>query len=199
MRERNSNTDTVDLGQIDIPGPAGSLDLDALLVRLARSLASFIGVSGLSLKLVDAAEETVLLKRGDDFKREIVYGSRILAPSGFAAQALSTGMPTLLEDLAGNTTFSLPSYVAREGFKALIAVPLLSATRQIGVLTIYLHEASNVSSQVLGMVSIVGSVTAATVENSELVRRVEKNYFSTVEALTAAIEAKSVKSSLVQS
>ncbi|MFH1219989.1 MAG: HD domain-containing phosphohydrolase [Candidatus Eisenbacteria bacterium] len=190
MRERNSNTDTVDLGQIDIPGPAGSLDLDALLVRLARSLASFIGVSGLSLKLVDAAEETVLLKRGDDFKREIVYGSRILAPSGFAAQAFSTGMPILLEDLAGNTTFSLPSYVAREGFKALIAVPLLSAARQIGILTIYLHEASNVSSQVLGMVSIVGSVTAATVENSELVRRVEKNYFSTVEALTAAIEAK---------
>jgi putative nucleotidyltransferase with HDIG domain len=167
-----------------------SLDLDALLVKLARVLASFIGITGLSLKLVDVTEELLLLKRGEDFKREIVYGSRILAPTGFAAEAIATGKPAVISDLRENTTFSLPSYVAREGFRSLVAVPLMSGKREIGILTVYIGEPSEVSSQVLAIVSVVASVTAAAVENSDLVRRIEKNYFSTVEALTAAIEAK---------
>jgi putative nucleotidyltransferase with HDIG domain len=166
------------------------LDLDSLLVRLARVVSSFVQVSGLSLKLIDASEEMLLVKRGDDFKREIVFGSRLMAPEGFAAEALAAGQPVLLRDLAQVPVFTLPSYVAREGFRSLVAVPLLSGAREIGVLTIYFGEPSDVSSQVLTIISVVAGVTAAAVENSELVRRIETNYFSTVEALTAAIEAK---------
>lgn len=166
------------------------LDLDSLLVRLAGVVSSFIRVSGLSLKLIDVSEEMLLVKRGGDFKREIVFGSRLLAPEGFAAEALAAGQPVLLRDLAQVPAFTLPSYVAREGFRSLVAVPLVSGMREIGILTIYLSEPADVSSQVLTIISVVAGVTAAAVENSELVRRIETNYFSTVEALTAAIEAK---------
>jgi putative nucleotidyltransferase with HDIG domain len=166
------------------------LDLDALLVRLGRVLSTFVRVSGLSLKLVDVSQEMLLVKRGDDFKREIVFGSRILAPQSFAAGAMASGQPAVLKDLGDVPALALPSYVAREGFRSLVAVPLMSGSRDIGILTIYLAEPSDVSSQVLAIISIVASVTAAAVENSELVRRIETNYFSTVEALAAAIEAK---------
>jgi putative nucleotidyltransferase with HDIG domain len=53
-----------------------------------------------------------------------------------------------------------------------------------------LRECCSVSPEILAIVSMVASVTAAAIEHSDLVRRIEKNYFSTVEALTAAIEAK---------
>jgi putative nucleotidyltransferase with HDIG domain len=172
-----------------VKGVLASLDLDRVLIKLARVLSSFVGVSGLSLKLVDAAEELVLLRRGDDFKREIVYGSRILSPTSFSAQVLSSGEPAVIEDIAG-TGLSLASYVAREGFKSLIAVPLASGGRDMGILTVYLGERSSVSTEILAIVSMVASVTAAAIEHSDLVRRIEKNYFCTVEALTAAIEAK---------
>lgn len=167
-----------------------SLDLGALLVRLAEAIGSFIPVDGLSLKLVDVAEELLLVKRGDSFKQEIIYGSRIMTPTSFARQAIRSGVPTVISDVETNVTVSFPTYVRREGFAALIAVPLMSGTREIGIVTIYLKEASEVSSSVLAIVSIVASVTAAAVENSQLVSRIEKNYFSTVEALAAAIEAK---------
>jgi HD-GYP domain-containing protein (c-di-GMP phosphodiesterase class II) len=167
-----------------------SLDLGALLVRLAEALGSFIQVDGLSLKLIDVAEELLLVKRGDHFKQEIIYGSRIMTPTSFARQAIASGMPTVITDVDTNTTLSFPAYVRREAYKALIAVPLMSGTREIGVVTIYLKEASDVSSTVLAIISIVASVTATAVENSQLVSRIEKNYFSTVEALAAAIEAK---------
>lgn len=169
---------------------SAGLDLDSLLVRLARVISSFIPVSGLSLKLIEASEEMLLVKRGDDFKLEMVFGSRLMAPEGFAAEALAAGQPAVLRDLAQVPAFTLPSYVAREGFRSLVAVPLVSGTREIGILTIYLSEPSEVSSQVLTIISVVAGVTAAAVENSELVRRIETNYFSTVDALTAAIEAK---------
>ncbi len=167
-----------------------SLDLGALLVRLAEALGSFIEIDGLSLKLMDVTEELLLVKRSDDFKQEIIYGSRILTPTSFARQAIASRVPTVVTDVETNGSMSFPSYVRREAFKALIAVPLMSGNREIGIVTIYLRKASHVSSNVLAIISIVASVTAAAVENSQLVRRIEKNYFSTVEALAAAIEAK---------
>jgi putative nucleotidyltransferase with HDIG domain len=167
-----------------------SLDLGSLLVRLAESLGSFLTIDGLSLKLVDLTEELLLLRREDGFKQEIIYGSRIMTPTSFAQEAIASEGPTVIGDIGSSQQFSYPAYVRREGFNGLIAVPLLSGTRQIGVVTIYLKQSSPVSSGVLGIISIVASVTAAAVENSQLVHRIEKNYFSTVEALATAIEAK---------
>jgi HD-GYP domain-containing protein (c-di-GMP phosphodiesterase class II) len=167
-----------------------SLDLGAPLVRLAEALSPFIQVDGVSLKLSDITEELLLLRKDGKFRQEIVYGSRITAPGSFASEAMLSNQPTILRDIGEADQFSFPSYVADEKFKSLIALPLSSGTRQTGILTIYVKEPTEVSSDVLAIVSIVANVTATAVENSQLVSRIEKNYFSTIEALTAAIEAK---------
>jgi putative nucleotidyltransferase with HDIG domain len=166
-----------------------SLNLGTILDRLGQALGSFIPVSGLSLKLVDLTEELLLVRRDGAFKQETIYGSRTLGAGSFGAEALESGTPVMIPDLAASD-YSVPSYVSREEFCAVIAVPLISASRNIGILTVYLGETSPVSSHALAIVSIVANVTAAAVENCELVKRIEKNYFSTVEALAAAIEVK---------
>jgi hypothetical protein len=167
-----------------------SLDLGTLLARLADALGAFLTIDGLSLKLIDLTEELLLVRTGDGFKQEIIYGSRIMTPTSFAQEAITSGSPTVIDDIGASGHLSFPPYVKRQGFNALIAVPLLSGTRQIGIVTIYLRRSSTVSSSVLGIISIVASVTAAAIENSQLVQQIEKNYFCTVEALAAAIEAK---------
>ena len=167
-----------------------SLDLGSLLTRLAEALASLIEIDALSLKLQNVTEEILLVKRAERFKREMVYGSRIMGAASFSRSAMESGAPIVIEDIANDTRFSFPSYVGREGFQSLVAVPLLSGARHTGLVTIYLRKKAPVSSQVLAIISIVASVTAAAVENSQLVRQLETNYFSTVEALAAAIEAK---------
>jgi putative nucleotidyltransferase with HDIG domain len=108
----------------------------------------------------------------------------------FSRAAMETGGPMLIEDIEAEDRFSFPSYVEREGFRSLVAVPLTMGTRHMGMVTIYLRKKVPVSSQVLAIISIVANVAAAAVENSQLVKRIETNYFSTVEALAAAIEAK---------
>jgi hypothetical protein len=166
------------------------LDLDGALAEFARVLASFGAVSGLSLKLVDLAEETVLLKRGDDFKREIFYGSRILEGGSFASRVLATAKPLVLEDIGNERELTIPSYVSREDIRALVAVPVSSNGQQMGVLTVYLADKGAAGAQLVGAVSTFAAVAAAAVRSSDLVRRMEKNYFATIDALTAAVEAR---------
>jgi HD-GYP domain-containing protein (c-di-GMP phosphodiesterase class II) len=167
-----------------------SLDLGAPLVKLAEALSPFIHIDAVSLKLADVSEELLLLRRDGKFRQEVIYGSRITAPGSYASEAMLAGQPTILRDIGEASQFSFPSYVAEEEFRSLIALPLSSGARQTGILTIFMKESAEVSSDVLAIVSIVASVTATAVENSQLVNRIEKNYFSTIEALTAAIEAK---------
>lgn len=167
-----------------------SLDLGTPLVKLAQALTPFIQVDGVSLKLVNVTEELLLLRRGNTFKQKVIYGSRIMVPGSFAWDAMASGEPAILREITRNGGPSFPSYVFEEGFRRFVALPLLSGKRQTGVLTIYLKESRPVSSDVLAIISIVASVTATAIENSQLVQRIEKNYFSTIEALTAAIEAK---------
>jgi HD-GYP domain-containing protein (c-di-GMP phosphodiesterase class II) len=167
-----------------------SLDFGSLLTRLAEALVSLVEIDALSLKLENVTEELVLIRRGDSFKREMVYGSRIAGPAGFSRPVLESGTPLLIEDIQDEVRFAVPSYARREGFRSLVAVPLAMGTRRMGLVTIYLRKKAPVSAQVLAIISIVASVAAAAVENSQLLKRVETNYFSTVEALAAAIEAK---------
>jgi len=102
----------------------------------------------------------------------------------------ATGTPLVLDDIEKETEFAIPSYVTREDIKALVAVPISSNGRQMGVLTVYLSEKGAASQQLVGSVSTIAAVAAAAVRNSDLVRRMEKNYFATIEALTAAVEAR---------
>jgi HD-GYP domain-containing protein (c-di-GMP phosphodiesterase class II) len=167
-----------------------SLELGAVLERLAQALGSFITVDALSLKLEDITEELLLVRHGETFKQEMIYGSRVMSPTSYAREALKAGAPIILQDINTVDGFTFPSYVAREGFTCLIAVPLMAGSRDIGIVTIYLRECTHVSSDVLAIVSIVASVTATAIQNSQLVSQMETNYFSTVEALATAIEAK---------
>jgi len=166
-----------------------SLDIRATLEQLGHALTSFVRVDAISLKLNGITEELLLVRQNDSFKHETIFGSKIMSAASFGRVALEAGVPTLIEDIA-TADFTFPAYVSREGFKSLVAVPLRNGKREMGIITIYLREAAPVSAEALAIVSIVASVTAAAVEHSQMVRRMEANYFSTVEALAAAIEAK---------
>lgn len=191
MPESSSDPQAGNPGQTGCSDPVlASLDLDTLLGRLAQVLASLVRVSALSLKMLDSAAEIVLFKRGDDFKLEIVYASGILAEAGFAARALASGAATVIEDLEARADLTYPAYAAREGFKSLVAVPLVVDSRGVGLLTVYLEERPEAYSQVMEIVSTFAGAAASAVRSANLLRQMEEDYFSTVEALTAAIEAK---------
>jgi putative nucleotidyltransferase with HDIG domain len=180
-------------GGIDsVPRTDGILtnaDIESILERLALALEPFVRVDGLSVKIQGFAEELLLLRGPEGFKREMVYASRVLDEGGFAGKVLGGGGPVVFDDIAAETS-AFPGYVRREGFRSMVGVPLKYRGRLIGMLSIFMRSTSHIGDGVIPVVSLVGDVAATVVENSQLVSRLEKNYFSTVEALAAAIEAK---------
>lgn len=181
---------TGETGSFPIPqGVLSNADIEAILEKLAHAIDPFIRVDGLSLKISGFAEELLLVRTPGGLKREIVYASRILDERGFAGQVMSGEGPLVIEDI-DYTSSPCPGYVRREGFRSLVGVPLLYRRRRVGMLSMFMRDTSNVPESVIPIVSLVADVAATVVENSHLLRRLEKNYFSTVEALAAAIEAK---------
>jgi putative nucleotidyltransferase with HDIG domain len=180
-------------GGVESPPSTGGIltnaDIESILERLALALDPLVRVDGLSVKISGFAEELLLLRSPEGFKREVVYASRVLDEKGFAGKVFAEGRPLVIDDIAAEIS-SFPGYVRREGFKSMVGAPLTYHKRRIGMLSIFMRQASRVSDSLFPIVSLVADVAAAIVENSQLVHRIEKNYFSTVEALAAAIEAK---------
>jgi putative nucleotidyltransferase with HDIG domain len=164
-------------------------DIECILERLAIALDPFLRVDGMSVKVRGLAEELLLLRASAGFKREVVYASRVLDEKGYAGRVLAGSGPIILDDITPDIA-SFPGYVRREGFKSIVAAPLMYRKRCMGMLSIFMRRSSLVSDSVTPIVSLVAEVAATIVENSQLLQRLEKNYFSTVEALAAAIEAK---------
>ncbi len=170
-------------------GILANADIESILERLALALDPLVRIDGLSLKISGFAEELLLLRVPEGFKREIVYASRILDERGFAGRVFAEGGPTVIDEITPESP-SLPGYVRREGFKSMVGAPLTYRKRSVGMLSIFMRDRSHVSDSLIPIVSLVADVAATIVENSQLVNRIEKNYFSTVEALAAAVEAK---------
>ena len=179
-------------GLVSFPSTDGILtnaDIESILERLALAIDPLVRVDGLSLKIGGFADELLLLRSQEGFKREIVYASRVLDERGFAGRVLAGSGPVVLDDITGDLD-SFPGYVRREGFTSMVGAPLSYRRRRIGMLSIFMRRSSRVTDSLIPIVSLVADVAATIVENSQLINRIEKNYFSTVEALAAAIEAK---------
>lgn len=179
-------------GTRSFPSTGGILtntDIECILERLAFALDPFLRVDGMSVKISGFAEELLLLRAPGGFEREVVYASRVLDEKGYAGRVLAGSGPLVIDDISSDVS-SFPGYVGREGFRSLVGAPLMYRDRNIGMLSIFMRQSSDVPGSIIPIVSLVAEVAATIVENSQLVHRLEKNYFSTVEALAAAIEAK---------
>jgi HD-GYP domain-containing protein (c-di-GMP phosphodiesterase class II) len=164
-------------------------DIDGILIKLALALDPFIRVDGLSVKIAGVAEELLLLRVPEGYDKQVVFASGVLDENGFAGRVMAGDGPVVIDDIASEA-LSFPQYVRRERFRSLVGVPLTSGRRRIGMLTLYMRKLCDVRDSLIPVVSLVAGVAATIVENSQLLKRLEKNYFSTVEALAAAIEAK---------
>lgn len=174
------------------PGTDGlhtNADIESILERLALAIDPLVRVDGLSVKINGLAEELLLLRVPGGFRRETVYASRVLDEGGFAGKVFAESGPLVIDDITSEIS-SFPGYVRREGFRSMVGAPLSYRGRRIGMLSVFMRNASHLSDSLIPIVSLVADVAATIVENSQLVHRIEKNYFSTVEALAAAIEAK---------
>jgi GAF domain-containing protein len=119
--------------------PVGSVELLASLTETARRL---FGAAACSLALLSDDESELVYTTAAGAGASDVTGMRISSSQGIAGWVVQSGQPIAISDLANDSRFS-PEVAEQTGYvpTAILAVPVASARRTLGVITLLDRDA----------------------------------------------------------
>ncbi len=163
-----------------------------------------VGASFASVYLVDGASELMRLVAAHNWPeryRPWLRSIRVHVGSGPSGEAASERRAIEVRDV-----FSYPDLddwhaVARElGFRAIVALPLQTASRVLGTVTFYFGDPGGFTAEKRGLLRIVADQMAATAEKAELIDELRRANAALVEAnaelerqYVAVVEARRAK------
>ncbi len=153
--------------------------LSTILERIVKDL----GYRAASLRLLD--QERGQLRLGASYGLSEAYlkkGPLDVTKSG-VDRAVLAGQPQSLADVRRDAGFQYPNEAAREGLASMLAVPLTSRNRVIGVLHVYTAEPRDFSSEEQAFLSAVANVGAQAIQRTrqlESIRRIAQQVNSTL-------------------
>jgi signal transduction histidine kinase/HAMP domain-containing protein len=102
---------------------------------------------------------------------ELLKGDPIPLGEGAISSAAAIGSPAQLRDLLSNRELAVPTLwdsLARLGYRAVIAAPLLYEERILGGLVVARREAGEFSKEVVGLIEAFATQSALAVRNAKL-------------------------------
>jgi len=155
-------------------------DLEELLDFISNEVKELIKAETALVVLLDEERKEFFFKalaHDDDFTKQRVKEIRFPCDQGVSGRILKTGKPLLVEDMSKVTDFQV--VVDREaGMKtrSLIAVPLRSYDRIIGVLCA-LNKKEGVFDQMdLELLNMIGGTVSLSIENARFADELKKAY-----------------------
>ncbi len=155
-------------------------DLEELLEFISNEVKSLVKAESALVVLLDEERQEFFFKAAahdDDLMRRRVKEIRFPSDQGISGRILKTGKPLLIEDMAKVT--DLQVVVDREaGLKthSLIAVPLRSHDRIIGVLCALNKKEGVFDKMDLELLNLVGTTVALSIENARFADELKKAY-----------------------
>ncbi len=142
-----------------------------------------------SIMLVDQDRENLVIKVSKNLGDHVRVGTRVPIGEGIAGWVAREGRPiVLLDGISSDHDF-----VHKEKVRNAVSLPILLDNLVVGVLNLsYSGSADDrhFSPTELGFLTTLANHAAAAINNAQLFEELHSNYFSTVEALAAAIDAK---------
>ena len=210
--EKRTNLNVAEKQEASVLTEPGDQEIRArleLLYRVGQKVGAAAEVSELldqimhmNQQVLQTAASSVLLVDGEkgELYFQIAQGKvgkalkqiRLSVESGIAGWVARYGKPLLINDVSADRRFNnnvdkVTGFVTR----SVLAVPLISRQRVIGVLEVLNKvDGSEFSAHDLETLVSLASTAAATIENARLHEAVLDGYKSTIKALAAAIDAK---------
>lgn len=163
-----------------------------------------VGASFASVYLVDGASELMRLVAAHNWPerhRPWLGETRVRVGFGPSGEAASERRAIEIPDVCADPDLEDWHDVARElGFRAIVALPLQTASRVLGTVTFYFENAGGFTPEKRGLLRIVADQMAATAEKAELIDELRRANAALVEAnaelerqYVAVVEARRVK------
>jgi len=160
-----------------------------MLVSLPREL---LGAEIGHLLLYDEKQGDLVMEYSQGIKEEYSGRRRVSMDGGIAGWVARNRKPLLIEDFKVRDTFSTRSTLGYNRDTA-ISAPIMIKDDLIGVITL-INKGSGQPflEDELTLLATMASEAAMALHNALLVEKIQKSYFSMVQSLIAAVEAKDV-------
>jgi diguanylate cyclase (GGDEF)-like protein len=148
-----------------------SSDALKLIIEAAMDI---LDMNGGSVALFDEERGemklAMALGMGESMNSETVWK---ITPKGFTGHILSHNGPVIIEDLSRDQSFDV-SRLVREGFKSVLAIPLKSEHRIVGILYVDGKEPRGFSEMDINLIGLLGTMAASAIEKILSLERAEK-------------------------
>jgi putative nucleotidyltransferase with HDIG domain len=166
------------------------IDLANLFKIITEVLVQEFSVDRVSLMLVDETSGDLLIRASHGLATDMAMKARRKTGEGVAGLVLKNKKPLIIT--AGmHPDQDVMAAINREDMpSSSMSVPLIGKNKVFGVLNVSKFSGTPFSASDLQVVLILSSQVVTAMENAALYEDLRENYFRTVQALVAAVEAK---------
>ncbi len=173
------NRDIASLSKID----------EILGVIIDRATSMLESEIGSILLFVDNSHKELVIRAARGLSDEIIRNTRVPLGEGVSGWVAKTGLPLLITDISKNSRFTRKD--GKYYTNSLISVPLEVGGKVIGVININNKKTKETfTKEDLELLKTLAAQASVAVEIAELFKNLHDSYLHTIEALTAAIDAK---------
>ncbi len=148
-----------------------SLDLDEVLQNILHSAMAIMDFPAGSVALYNESENSLELHAHAGLSETFVAHRRWTAkPDGLTHKILGYGEPFVVEDTEA-FDFAMNPLAAREGIRALIAVPLIFQKSIVGILYVDDFKPRSITQSRLNLLSVLASFATMSIDNARLYRQ----------------------------
>ena len=166
-----------------------SRNLNKVLDLILEKAISIQQADAGSIMLVDQDRENLIIKTSKGLNPQIKPGACVPIQDGIAGWVAREGRPIVLIDgMDSDHTF-----IDNEQVRNAVSLPILLDNHVVGVLNLSYQDrvdGRHFTPTELGFLTTLTNHAAAAINNAQLFEELRTNYFSTVEALATAIDAK---------
>lgn len=167
---------------------SATLDLSRVLQAVANAVFNLLDVTASFVALVDEVQGVLTFKAARGLSEATVREARLALGKGLMGYVAATGQELIVEDMQSDPRNAYTEIDARENLRSMVAVPLLSGDRVIGVVGAYdavPHKFSSEDAQLLRSCTHHAAIAVANArlfeERDQALRSLSRAYRSLAE------------------
>jgi signal transduction histidine kinase len=157
---------------------SSTLELETVLTRIVSHAVQLSGTDGGAIYEYDEPSEEFHLRATDHMEEELINALRTNPPrlgDGVVGRAALSREPIQIPDIEDNPAYAprMRALLARFGFRASLAVPLLREERIIGALVVRRKSTGEFRPEVIELLKTFATQSALAIQNARLFREIE--------------------------
>jgi signal transduction protein with GAF and PtsI domain len=146
---------------------SSSLEVKAILHSMTADLAKALEVKGASIRLLDETKQTLELVAACGLSKKYLQKGPVSAQKSIA-QAMKNGKPVIILNAATDRRVQYRDMNKEEGIVTILAVPIKTKERVIGVLRLYTKAVRHFTAEEVKLVTALAYLGGLAIQNASL-------------------------------